>query len=256
MKKSLHLLRTAAAVLAVSAIAPMAASAQDLPPAQEIIDRYVEAIGGREAALRQIATRTTGTFSMPAMGVTGELEVVTGENDEMATRVVIPGMGEMMSGYTGEVAWSMDPMMGARLLEGMEFEAMKEQAEPLYGVRDASLFTSFETVGEAEYDGDACWEIAYVWVSGRETTECYSKDTGFVIAQTSTQESPMGEVESTTRFSNYQRFGDLMVPTQMRQSAMGQEQVMTIDNVELGSEVDTALLAPPAAILTLINAGG
>lgn len=252
-----HLLHTrlGAAALGLLVSLPAVVSAQDLPPAQEIIDRYVEAVGGRDAVLSSVTTRTVGSFSMPAMGVTGELTVLTGENDEMFTRVTIPGMGEILSGYTGEVGWSVDPMTGPRLLEGGELDAMREQSDDRYSVRDASLFTSFETVGENEYDGEACWQIAYVFTSGRESTECYSKETGLVVATVTTQESPMGAVDVVTRFSDYQQFGDLTLPTTMRQAAMGQEQVMSVDSVEFGT-VQPADLAPPAAIQTLINSGG
>lgn len=248
-------IRFSAFALALALLAPLAAAAQELPPAQEIIDRYVEAIGGRDAALAQIETRVTGTFALPAMGVTGDLEVVSGENGEMVTRVTIPGMGEILSGYTGEVAWSVEPMMGPRLLEGAEAAATADQTDPLYAVRDASLFTSFETTGEDEYDGEACWAIAFVYVSGRETTECFSKDSGLLIGSTSTQESPMGSTEVSTRYLDYEQYGDLLVPTTVRQSAMGQEQVMSIENVEIG-DIDASALEPPAAILTLIGAGG
>ena len=255
MSASSRMPRLGALALALTVGLPAAASAQDLPPAQEIIDRYVEAIGGRDAALQSVSTRTVGSFSMPAMGVQGDLVVLTGENEEMYTKVTVPGLGEMQSGYTGEVGWAMDPMTGARLLDGLELEAMREQSDDLYAVRDASLFTSFETVGEAEYDGEACWEVAYVFTSGRESTECYSKDTGLLMAMTSAQESPMGSVDMVTRLTDYQRFGDLMVPTTMRQSAMGQEQVMQIESIEFGT-VEASELQPPAAILTLINSGG
>lgn len=247
--------RPGTAALALLVALPATVTAQDLPPAQEIIDRYVAAVGGRDALLRPVSTRTVGSFSMPAMGVTGELTVLTGENDEMYTAVTIPGMGEILSGYTGEVGWSMDPMTGPRLLEGGELDAIREQTDDRYSVRDASFFTSFETVGENEYDGEACWEVAYVFTSGRESTECYSKESGLVVATVTTQESPMGSVDVVTRFSDYQRFGDLTLPTTMRQSAMGQEQVMSVDSVEFGT-VEPSDLAPPAAIRTLIGSGG
>lgn len=252
MSASFRTLRPGALLLGMLVAIPTLASAQDLPPAQDVIDRYVEAVGGRDAALASVSTRTVGSFSMPAMGVQGQLLVLTGENEEMYTKVTIPGLGEMQSGYTGEVGWSMDPMTGPRLLEGAEFAAMQEQSDELYAVRDASLFTSFETVGEAEYDGEGCWEVAYVFTSGRESTECYSKDSGLMLAMVTAQESPMGSVDMVTRFTDYQQFGDLTLPTTMRQSAMGQEQVMTIESIEFGT-VEASELQPPAAILTLIS---
>lgn len=169
-------------------------------------------------------------------------------------RVTIPGMGDMLSGYTGEVGWSTDPMTGPRLLDGGELDAMREQADPLYAVRDASLFESFETTGEDSYDDEACWVVQFVWSSGRETTECFSKESGLAIAQITAQESPMGTVDVTSRLSDYQRFGDVLVATTVRQSMMGQEQVLQITEVEFG-DVDQSLLEVPEAIKTLIEAG-
>lgn len=253
--KTLRVPRLGALALTVAVAVPGAATAQDLPPAQDLIDRYVEAIGGREAAESAVATRATGTFEMPAMGVSGELVTVNRPDGAMAMKVTIPGMGEMLSGYTGEVGWSVDPMAGPRLLAGGELDAMREQSDPRYQVRDPDLFESFETVGENTFDGEGCWEVRYAWVSGRESTECYSKDSGLVIAVTAMQETPMGEVPVVSRLTDYQRFGDLLYPTVIRQEAMGQEQVMTLVNIETG-EVDLSLLEPPAAIMTLVQAGG
>jgi hypothetical protein len=244
-----------AIALGTAALAPAQGAAQDLPPAQEIIDRYVEAIGGREAATAAVSTRSTGSFNMPAMGMTGDMEVINSAEGAMSMRVTIPGMGDMLSGYTGEVGWSMDPMTGPRLLEGAELDAMREQAEPLYAVRDGSLFESYETTGENSYDGEACWEVHYVWNSGREVTECYSKESGLVIAQTTSQETPMGVIEVVSRLTRYEQFGQVLVPTMVTQSMMGQEQVMEINDVQIG-DIDPSLLEPPAAIQTLIQAGG
>lgn len=247
--------RRVAVALAAAAMIPAGVSAQDMPDAQGLIDQYVEAIGGRAAATAAVASRATGTFSIPGMGVTGEVLVVRGPDGAMTTQITIPGMGEMLSGFTDDVGWSMDPMTGPRLLDGAELDAMREQADRLYEVRDASLFESFETVGERDYDGDACWEVKYTTNSGRALSECFSKESGLIIASITTQESPMGEVEVVSLIGSYERFGDILVPTSVTQNMMGQEQVVTISSVEFG-DVDVGLLEPPAAIKTLMGAGG
>ncbi|WP_405282710.1 hypothetical protein V3331_12085 [Gaopeijia maritima] len=247
--------RIGAFALALIAALPLAVRGQDLPPAQEVIDRYVEAIGGRAAATAEISTQASGSFEVPAMGLTGTLVTVNAPDGAMAMKVTVPGMGDILSGYTGEVGWSMDPMTGARLLEGGELTSMEEQADPRYRVRDAALFQSVETVGENEFEGDACWEVQYTWISGRVTNECFSKDSGLMVASISMQESPMGEVEVVSLMQNYEQFGDLLYPTLLRQQMMGQEQVMRLTEVRVG-DVDLQLLVPPTAIQTLIDAGG
>lgn len=247
--------RTGFLAVALLAALPLALHGQDLPASQEVIDRHIEAIGGRAAALAEVATSVTGVFEIPAMGLTGDLLTVNAPDGAMATRVTVPGMGEILSGYTGEVGWAVDPITGARLLEGAELTATREQADPRYRVRDAALFTSVTTVGENAFDDEPCWEIEFVWTSGRTTTECFSKDSGLMIASVRTQESPMGAIEVVSLAQEYRRFGDLLYPTVLRQRMMGQEQVMRLVDVQVG-DVDLSLITPPPVIRTLIDTGG
>ena len=248
---------TALATLALLAL-PAVAQGQDtaeLPPASELVDRYVEAMGGRDAILRDAPTQATGTFEIPTQGLTGELVVVTAPPDRMVSKVTIGGMGEILSGYTGETAWALDPMSGARLMSGMELAALRDQADQRAAVRDPALIESMETVERTEMGGEPCYHVALVWVSGRETTDCYSVETGLLVATTATQASPMGDVEVTTLMEDYEEFAGVRIPTRVVQNMMGVQQIMRIDTMVVGDEVDTSLLEPPAPIQTLMESG-
>lgn len=236
--------------LAACALAPAAASAQQLPPAQQLVQRYVQAIGGRDALLAPRTTRTRGTFEMPASGLTGELEVLAGKPNRVATRVTIPGLGEIRNGYDGTTGWSVDPMMGARLLSEAELAAAREQADPMAAVRDPSVFTSMTTVEQTAMGGQACYKVRLVWKSGRESFDCYAVDSGLLVGSITNQESPMGTMSVTTLVSDYKNFGGVRMPTRMTQEAMGQQQVMTITSVEF-DVVDDAAFALPAEIAAL-----
>ena len=229
-----------------------APAADALPPAEQLIDRYVEAIGGREAVLGPTSSRATGTFEMPAAGLTGELVVLSGEPNQMVVTTTIPGMGEIRQGYTGEVGWAVDPNMGPRVLSGAELDALRDQATELAQVRDPSLIRSAETIELTEVGGESCYAVKLVWSSGRETTDCYSPETGLLVATTATQESPMGAIEVTSRMEDYREFGGVMMPTRMTQELMGQQMIMTIQDVEYNT-VDPEAFELPAEIEPLVN---
>jgi hypothetical protein len=236
--------------LAACALAPAAAAAQQLPSAEQLTQRYVQAIGGREAMLAPRTTRTRGTFEMPAAGLTGELEVVTGKPNRVATRVTIGGLGEIRNGYDGQTGWSVDPMMGARLLTPAETDAAREQADPMAAVRDPSAYTSMTTVEQTTMGGQACYKVRLVWKSGRESFDCYAVEGGLLVGSVTTQESPMGTMSVTTLVSDYRQFGNVRMATRMTQEAMGQQQVITVTSVEF-DVVDDAAFNPPAAIAAL-----
>lgn len=242
------------ALLGALALAPAALAAQEeLPPAAEVIDRYVEAIGGREAVMAAGGSHSTGTFSMPAAGLEATMDVYTATDpNRMVSVIEIPGMGTIRQGYTGTYGWSVDPNLGPRLLEGKELASIQEGASNQASVRDASLFDERTTVERTEMNGEACYKVRLVWKSGRETFDCYSVESGLLVASEANEETPMGTIPVITLISDYQQFGDILSPTRIRQQMMGQEQVITMDTVEYG-EVDPERFAPPAVIQTLID---
>ena len=244
--------RTGALVLGAVLLAAAPAAAQELPPAGQLVQRYVEAVGGRDALLAPQSTRTRGTFQIPAAGLGGELVAVTARPGRMATHVTIPGLGVIRSGFDGTHGWSLDPMTGARLLSGAELETMRESANPLMMVRDPSLFRTMETVERTEMAGEPCYRVRTVTLAGREGSDCYHVETGLLVAQVATQESPMGSTVVTTYMSEYRPFGGVLMPTKLVQDLGMMQQNITITGVEF-DVVEEADLAPPAEIHALMG---
>jgi hypothetical protein len=245
----------AAAVLALAIPSAAAAQAADTSPtADAVIARYVEAIGGRQALESVQGSRTLGTFEMPAAGVRGELEVLAGRPNLSRTTVTIPGMGTIESGFDGTTAWTVNPITGPRVLAGSEFRQAVEQAEFDAMFRDPRLFRSIEMVGPQEVGGEECYEIRFVWNSGREARDCFSAESGLLVRSIGAHEGPMGSAEVTTRLGEYREFGGIRFPTQIRQSVMGQEQVLGITSVEM-DRLDAGVFDPPAEIDALVRTG-
>ena len=55
------------------------------------------------------------TMDMPAQGISATMEVMHIYPSHVYTKVDIPGMGSMTSGFDGDNAWSVNPMTGPRV---------------------------------------------------------------------------------------------------------------------------------------------
>src|SRR5262245_46716819 len=77
-----------------------------LPPAREIIDRYVKGIGGRAAILARSSAHVIGTASMPAAGITGKMEMFHAKPNKFLQRISLPGIGEIEEAFDGKVGWT------------------------------------------------------------------------------------------------------------------------------------------------------
>lgn len=243
---------TTFAVGAIMAAGAGSVAGQDaLPSAEQLAARHVEAIGGRDAVLRPQATRATGTFEMAAVGFKGDLLIVTEAPNRMVTRIMVPGMDAMVSGYDGEFGWSIEPMAGSRLLDNRELDVLRENSNVLAAVRDASLFSSMQTTVRTESAGQPCYRVRLVWRSGRESHDCYHTESGLLIESTEEVESPVGLIQVATTFSDYREFGGVLFATRTVLTMMGAEQVLTISAVEF-DDVDTSMIGLPPEIRSLV----
>jgi hypothetical protein len=248
-------LRTGSRRLAAAAalvLVPAALPAQELPAAADLFAAYNKAIGGEAAFANAKGSRSAGSFAMPAMGMSGTLEVFSAPPSKTLVVINLPGFGELRQGYDGETAWAMDPMQGPRVLAGAELSQMVDRARWDSALRLMDRFQSAETVEKTEMGGQACYRVKLVWKDGRESTECFSVENGLMVGSTAKAETPMGVMEATSLISDYKQFGDFLMPTKTVTQSMGAEQVLTIDTVEF-VEVEAAKFELPAEIKALKN---
>lgn len=243
-----RLLALAAAALI---LAPASLLAQDSPTARQIVDRHVEASGGRSALDRAGESMAEGTLTIPGAGITGRL-VTRNAPNRMYMEFQVPGLGSIQSGFDGTTAWSSDPMQGPRILTGPEREAIVDGTRAGASARDTSAIQSMEATGRDTVDGVECWKVAVTWKSGRESTDCYSIETGLLHATTAVNESAMGTQEVLVLMKEYKRFDEVLVPTRMENHIGPQQMVMTIDSMQFGN-VPADAFEPPPEIKALIG---
>jgi hypothetical protein len=195
-------MRGAALALAVAA---SRLPAQALPPAAELIAKHVTAIGGEAAVRKVTAMKQVATMELPGMGLSASMEMYSAAPNKSAVKTSIAGIGELLQGFDGTVAYDVNPMQGPRLLEGQELQQAKDNADFYAGLLlPASSFKSMETVGDGDFNGEAAWKVKLVRASsGREATHWFSKATGLMIGMETTVESQMGTIAASTRVSNY-----------------------------------------------------
>ena len=223
-----------------------------LPSARTIIDRHVEAIGGRKAVLAHTSSHATGTMSIPSAGMTGTLDVYSAKPDKTVVRITLGGIGEIAEGFDGTTAWSIQPMTGPALAQGKELEEKKFDADFYSELHDPARYTSMKTVEKTTFEGRPAYKISLVRKNGGEDFEFYDVETGLKAGTTATRDMPMGSVTVTQIQADYKKFGDMLLPTTLKQTAMGATQVLTFTSVEFDT-VSPAVFELPAAIKALVK---
>jgi hypothetical protein len=245
----------AAAVLsghAQDAPAQQQKSETALPPAQTIIDRHIEAVGGRAALKAHSSANIKGSITIPANGMTGTIEVFAARPNKVVAKTTLAGIGDIAEGFDGKVAWSMSPMTGPMLATGEELtqKAFDANFDGALGI--ASRYDAMKTVEKTTFQGRPVYKLALTRKGGGDDIEFYDVETGLKAGGIIERKNPMGTISVTSSVSDYKKFGDLLQPTVMKQSTSGVEIVTTFTSVEY-DKVDPTVFELPAAIKALVK---
>jgi hypothetical protein len=229
---------------------PERPDSEALPDALQILSTFREAIGG-ESAIKKHSSRTvTGIFELPLAGTKGDVRIVAAAPNRMKMTISLPGVGNLERGYDGKIGYSIDPVMGPRLIEGPELEELKYSADFYDDLHDMSKYASAVVVSKGIFEGEECYEVKLVRPSGFTRNEFFSVKTGLLHGAKMNPTSDAGTIPVTTTLSDYKSFGGVMIATVARQKLMGLDSVTTITNVSF-EPVDAKALALPEAVAPL-----
>ena len=242
---------TCALTLAASSGHPV--SAQDaLPKATDLLAKYVAAIGGADAikAIKSIHAR--GTFEMPAQNITGSVEMFQARPSMMRMTIDIQGIGQADQASDGKIAWSVDPMSGPSLLAGKALADARSEA-----LFDGQLFgpdfvKEATTLEKTKYGVRPAYKIKVLTTFDTERTIYIDAESFLMLGTESISETQMGPMPTTQSTGDYKKFGALLQPTTLVQTAMGFDQIVRITSVEFDT-VPASAFEPPPAVKALIK---
>jgi hypothetical protein len=215
-----------------------------LPSARTIIDKYVQAIGGRKAILAHSSSHATGTFTVASAGISGNIEIYNAKPAKSLVKTNIGGIGEILEGFDGTHGWGISPMTGPSLAEGTELEQKRFDADFYSDLHDEARYTSMKTVEKTVFEGRPAYKLSLVKKIGGEDVEYFDAETGLKIGTTGSREGPMGSMNITVSQTDYKKFGDVMVPTTIKQSVSGVSNVITITSMEFDNVPPTTFDVP------------
>jgi hypothetical protein len=230
-----------------------AASAQT---ADDVVEKYLTAIGGR-AALGKLKSRSmigTITLSTPAGDVSGPVEILNQEPNKSRTLIRVDlsslGAGPMVfdQRFDGTSGYVLDSLQGNRDITGNQLENMKNAFFPNpflnYKERGATVeLGAKEKVGERE-----AYVLIFTPKSGSIARQYLDAESYLPIKLVLKVDLPqIGELEQTTEFLDYREVDGVKVPFQLKATSSVQSFTITLTKVEHNGTIDAALFSKPAA---------
>lgn len=228
--------------------------AAELPTAEALYDRYIEATGGAKA-YRAIRTRMTkADVEFAGQGIKGTNTTWADGNKRSMTVMELQGLGKMYSGVWDGVVWESSALQGQRLAKGVEKSTMLRLNDMQAALDWRKYYSKAVTEAEETVDGVAMYRVvATPNDGGKPETWWFRKDNGLLEKSKMTMVTAMGELPMEIVMKEYKQFGDLLLPVKMVQAVGPQKILTTLVSVEANVEVKPEQLTPPAEIQELIK---
>jgi outer membrane lipoprotein-sorting protein len=231
-------------MLTAALIAPAVIFAQK-PTAQSVFDKHAAAVGG-VAAFRAVTARTeSGTAEITWVGMTAGYERKVSGGKLLMT-IDVAGFGQVLQGYDGAVAWSMNPQSGAQKLDASTSADAASSTSATAGLWEAGSYTSAEVLDAATWEGVSVWPVKIVGSSGRTRTVYYDQATGLKIGEVLQQDGATQKI----LYADYKPFGALKVPTKVTQGTPNGDIVLNITSVKF-DPIEASVFALPDAVKAL-----
>lgn len=222
-----------------------AASIPKLPSGAEVMEKYVKAIGGRDALLKYKTLYQSGSVELLPMGVKGTIERYEAADAKTFVKLELDGVGTFLDAFDGKTGWTSNPLQGFRVKSGQELQQVKRGAffyKEVYPERIYSklVTTKIDKVGERP---------VYVVVGSSEglpdDTLYFDTETDLLLRSDSTGISPEGQQAIKTFYDDYQQDSGIKAPRIIRMVSPTFEAKTVITVVKRGEPIDDAKFAQP-----------
>lgn len=223
-------------------------NAAKLPTAQEILAKYVQALGGKAANEKIKSRYAKGTVELAPLGVKGTFETYTAAPSKSLSRTTLEGLGEIVEGFNGTTAWSINPLQGNRDKAGDELA----QAKLIYDfdreTKLEKLYPKMEVKG-IEKVGASDAYVVLATPAGNLPPETFYFDTksGLLVRQDATLVAPEGNQAVKVFFEDYRDVDGVKVFFKSR-TILPQFEILTVNTeVKNNVTVEDAKFVKPKA---------
>jgi zinc protease len=223
------------------------AGASATPTANQILDRYEKAIGGRAAWQKYSSRVLMGTIEVASMNLSGTVLIQEKAPNKVHAAVIINGAA-FQQGYDGITGWTDDPKNGLRDQTGAELAESKRDADFLQAFDLRKLYSRFAVTGTEKIGDHDAYVIEATVPEGGEPTKMYfDTQSGLLLRVVSENHDADGVSHLREDLDDYRDVDGVKLPFTSRQTNGDTTYTMTISEVHHNVELEDSDFAKPTA---------
>jgi outer membrane lipoprotein-sorting protein len=218
--------------------------------ADEVVEKTLAAIGGRDALAKLTSRHTTGkmTITSPAGELPGTIEIFNQAPNLVRTLINVDlaavGAGTMTvdQRFDGTTGAAINSLQGPRDITGDQLANMKNAEFPTPLLHYKERGTKLALAGKEKVNDRDAFALSVTPQAGPASRVFVDAETYLPLRFVVTLELPeVGQVEQTTDLSDYRDVEGIKLPFSIRNSSMVQTVSVTVTKVEHNVKIDSAM---------------
>jgi outer membrane lipoprotein-sorting protein len=241
---------------ALAVVAVLWAAQAHAQTANEVVEKYLTAIGGRAALAKLDSRVATGTISISAQGadLAGVIEMYGKAPNKTRTYFKLDmsqfGAADVVVDQRcdGKTAFASNSMQGDREITGNQLQTMLNATfpTPLLTYKDAGA--KIDLTGKDKVGARDAYVLQYTPKTGSPSRQYFDAETFLLLRTVAKIETPEmgGEIEQTIDASDYRDVDGIKVPFTIHIVNSAQTVTIAFTKVEHNKAIDETMFARPA----------
>lgn len=211
-----------------------------LPLLEQVLEKYIRALGGR-AALQSITSRIAkGSISAPLLGnAQGTIEIYARQPNKQLTEIKAPVLGVLRTGFNGTLAWEED---NGKVQDAPDF--IKREADFYFPLKMRELYPRLELKGKEKTGGTEAYRIEAQGY-GKPKRWYFDVETGLLIRKE--VRDATDKLLSSEDYEDYRVIDGIKIAFITRSFEDNLTFIVKLNEVKHNLAIDDAIFEKPAA---------
>ena len=230
------------------------ASVPGLPKPDEIIDKYLQALGGAQRLAGITSFTATGTsIGFGGFGGGGAVQIYAKAPDQRSTIIEFknaPGRDASIRSYDGTTGWNKTPLtvLGEYQLSGSELDGARLDAQMAFPSQVKRVLTNLRTLQPATINDR---DVDVVQGNGPArlfATLYFDKQTGLLTRMVRYGNSPIGRLPTQIDYADYREVDGVKLPFRFTFAWLDGRDAFQLNDVRINVPIDAAKFGRPTSL--------
>jgi len=216
-----------------------------LPSLDTVLQKYVEAIGGKDAQSKLTSRVIKGKVDLAGVSRGGKMESFTKAPNKSLTVMDVAPVGVIKQGFDGRTGWYSSKTTGTRNLTGAELAALAADADFYRDLKLKELYATTKLVGKTKSGFRELYVVQAVPRGGAAEYFYFDVESGLLFRRDTARQTSAGMVRAEIYYGDWREVDGIRLPFNITQSMGKMSFDFTIEEVKHNVPLEEAVFRRP-----------